>query len=51
MNLPSNLGSTLLAVYVIIVGLTGTFGISLGQLSILMPLLALAAGVLLVLGR
>jgi hypothetical protein len=41
----------LLAVYLILIGAAGLFGISLGQLSFLVPLLALIAGILLLLGR
>jgi hypothetical protein len=48
---PRNLGHTLLAVYLILVGLIGVFGISLGQLSILVPLLAIIAGICLLLGK
>ena len=51
MNLNKNLGMLLLSAYLIIVGLIGTFGFSLGQLSVLVPLLALCAGVLLALGK
>ena len=46
-----NIGFLLLAVYLIIVGLIGLFGISLGQLSIVVPLLALVAGVFLLIGK
>ncbi len=46
-----NLGNLLLAIYLILAGVTGAFGISLGQLSIVVPILALCAGVLLLLGK
>ena len=46
-----NLGMLLLAIYLILVGLIGVFGISLGQLSILVPALAIAAGVFLLIGK
>ncbi len=46
-----NIGMLLLSIYLIFVGLLGTFGISLGGLSILLPILALAAGVMLLLGK
>ena len=46
-----NLGMLLLAIYLIIIGLIGTFGFSLGQLSILVPILAIAAGICLLLGK
>ena len=41
----------LLAIYLIVVGLIGVFGFSLGQLGILVPLLALVAGILILIGR
>ena len=46
-----NIGMLLLAIYLIIAGLIGIFGISLGQLSILVPILAIAAGVMLLIGK
>lgn len=48
---PKNIGLTLLAVYLIIAGVIGIFGISLGQLSIVLPVLALAAGICLLIGK
>ena len=51
MTLNPNLGRILLGVYLILIGLSGVFGFSYGALSVLVPLLGLAAGVLLVLGR
>ena len=48
---PKNIGLTLLAVYLIVVGVVGIFGISLGQLSIVLPILALAAGICLLIGK
>jgi hypothetical protein len=51
MKLNKNLGLVLLAVYLILVGLEGLFGFSLGGLSILEPVCALAAGILLLLNR
>ena len=44
-------GMLLLSIYLILVGVIGIFGISLGQLSIVMPLLALVAGILILIGR
>ena len=41
-----NLGMLLLAIYLILVGLIGIFGISLGAASILLPILALVAGII-----
>jgi hypothetical protein len=46
-----NLGQLLLAIFLIIFGLIGLFGISLGQLNFLIPALALAAGILLLIGK
>lgn len=51
MKVPANLAHILLAIYLILVGLSGTFGFNLGQLSIAVPILALAAGVLMLIGR
>ena len=51
MNMNKNLGMLLLAIYLIIVGLSGTFGFSLGQLNILVPLLAMFAGVMILIGK
>jgi hypothetical protein len=44
-------GLLLLAIYLILVGLIGLFGINLGALSIVMPLLALVAGILILIGK
>jgi hypothetical protein len=46
-----NIGMLLLAVYLILVGVIGAFGISLGQLTIVVPILAIAAGVCLLIGK
>ncbi len=46
-----NIGMLLLAIYLILVGLIGIFGISLGAASILVPILALVAGILILLGK
>lgn len=48
MNITKNLGMLLLAIYLILSGLMGLIGFSLG---ILMPILALAAGILILIGR
>jgi len=50
-NVTKNLGLLLLAIYLIIIGLMGTFGFHLGQLSVLVPLLAIASGVLILIGK
>ena len=51
MNITKNLGMLLLSIYLIILGLSGTFGFSLGQLNILVPILAVAAGILILIGK
>ncbi len=49
MKLPKNLGMLLLSVWLVVTGLTAF--ISIGSLGLFLPLLAIAAGVLLFLGR
>jgi hypothetical protein len=51
MNITKNIGMLLLAVYLIIGGLIGAFGFSLGALSIVVPILAIAAGVCILIGK
>ncbi|EDY22283.1 hypothetical protein CfE428DRAFT_0408 [Chthoniobacter flavus Ellin428] len=51
MKLPKNLGTTLLGLYLVLIGVVGLFGISLGTLSFVLPLLALVTGVCLLLGK
>lgn len=46
-----NIGMLLLALYLILVGIIGIFGITLGAASILLPILALVAGILILLGK
>lgn len=46
-----NLGMLLLAIYLILVGIIGIFGMSLGAAGILLPILALIAGILILLGK
>lgn len=46
-----NLGHLLLAIYLILIGLIGIFGINLGQLAIVVPVLALLAGIFLIMGK
>ena len=46
-----NLGFILLAIYLIVVGLNGVAHISLGALNILVPILAIASGVCLLIGK
>jgi hypothetical protein len=51
MKFKSGLGVSLLAVYLIIVGIMGAFGVSLGGLHLLVPILAIIAGVALLTGK
>ena len=51
MTRPKNIGFFVLAIYLIVGGLMGVFGISLGQLQILVPLLALIAGIGILIGK
>ena len=51
MTSPKNLGHTLLAAYLIAVGVLGLVPISLGVLHTILPILAIAAGVCLLLGK
>ncbi len=44
-------GMLALAIYLILVGLIGVFGFNLGQLSVAVPIIALVAGVLILLGK
>ena len=46
-----NVGMLLLAIYLILVGIMGIFGMTLGALSILLPILALVAGIMILLGK
>ena len=51
MTITRNIGMLVLAIYLIVAGLIGLFGISLGQLSVIMPILTLAAGILILIGK
>jgi hypothetical protein len=51
MNITKNLGMLVLAIYLILTGLIGLFGFSLGGLGIIMPILALVAGILILIGK
>lgn len=44
-------GFLLLAIYLILIGLIGIFAISLGGAAIVMPILAIIAGVLILIGK
>jgi hypothetical protein len=46
-----NIGMLALAIYLILVGLMGIFGASLGAAAILLPILALIAGILILIGK
>ncbi len=47
----NNLGVRLLAIYLILAGITALFSIRLGQFAIAMPILALVSGILLLVGK
>jgi hypothetical protein len=49
LNFTNNLGMLLLAIWLILTGLTAF--LSLGSLGILLPILAIAAGILILIGR
>lgn len=51
MKLNKNLGLLVLGIYLILVGLVGLFDLHFGQLNLIIPLLALAAGILVLMGR
>jgi hypothetical protein len=51
MQITKNIGMLLLAIYLILIGVMSLFGINLGELNVLVPILALASGVLILIGR
>jgi hypothetical protein len=51
MNVTKNIGMLLLAIYLILSGIIVIAGISLGQASILLPILAITAGVCILIGK
>ncbi len=51
MMITKNLGMLLLAIYLILVGIIGIFGVSLGAATIILPIIALIAGILILLGK
>ena len=51
MQITKNVGMLLLAIYLILIGVMSLFGINLGELNVLVPILALASGVLILIGR
>jgi hypothetical protein len=50
-NIIKTPGMLCLAIYLILAGLIGLFHISLGALSIVLPILALVAGILILIGK
>ena len=51
MKITKSIGMLALAIYLILVGLSGVFGLHLGQFSIAVPVAALVAGVMILIGR
>ena len=51
MTFNKSISMLLLAIYLILVGLTGVAGISLGAAGLILPILALVTGVLILLGK
>ncbi len=51
MRLTKNLGLLLLAIWLILTGLIGLFNLSFSALPTIMAILAIAAGILILLGR
>jgi hypothetical protein len=46
-----NIGMLFLAIYLILIGIIGIFGVSLGAAGMLLPILALIAGILILMGK
>lgn len=51
MNITKSIGMLLLAIYLILFGIIGVSGFSLGQAAIVLPILAIAAGVCILIGK
>ena len=51
MNFTKNIGMLLLAIYLILVGIIGIFAVSLGAAAMVLPILALVAGILILIGK
>lgn len=51
MNISRNRGLLVLGIYLVVIGLIQLFGIRLGQLSFIVPVLAVVAGILLIIGK
>jgi hypothetical protein len=51
MNISRIRGLLVLGIYLVVIGLIQLFGINLGHLSLIVPVLAIVAGVLLIIGK
>ena len=51
MNITKSIGMLLLAIYLILIGIIGVSDFSLGQAAIVLPILAIAAGVFILIGK
>jgi len=51
MNISRIRGLLILGIYLVLIGVIQLFGINLGHLSVIMPVLAIVAGVLLIVGK
>jgi len=51
MSMPGNIGMLLLAIYLILIGAIALFRLDLQGFSIIVPILALAAGILIILKK
>ena len=46
-----SIGMLLLAIYLILTGIIGIFGVSLGAAAMVLPILALVSGILILIGK
>ena len=51
MKLNKNLGFLMLGIYLIVIGIVGLFDLRLGELNLIIPVMALVSGILVLLGR
>lgn len=51
MNITKNIGMLLLAIYLIVVGILGLGVLTIGSLHVVIAILALAAGILILIGK
>ena len=51
MKLNKNLGLLMLGIYLIVIGIVGLFDLRLGELNLIVPVLALVSGIFVLLGR